>query len=149
MPTARREEEKVDHTKTGEGEDGLGAEVGRPQDFLVSSQKRLPGIMRAIGVSEIPTESWEQMVHRMTQSQQSQQSQCVRYCSESGPTFAGQLHDGRRCRRYRERGNGAVDRRAWLLAAAGCPTSWMGGRGSRSEEPAAGRGLGQRRRTAC
>ena len=94
MPTARREEEKVDHTKTGEGEDGLGAEVGRPQDFLVSSQKRLPGIMRAIGVSEIPTESWEQMVHRMTQSQQSQQSQCVRYCSESGPTFAGQLHDG-------------------------------------------------------
>ena len=43
------EEEKVDHTKTGEREDGLSAEVGRPQGCLVSAQKRPPGIMRAIG----------------------------------------------------------------------------------------------------
>ena len=31
-------EEKVDHTRTEERADGLGAEVGRPQGFLVSPQ---------------------------------------------------------------------------------------------------------------
>ena len=48
VPSVNKEEE-VNHSKTGEGRDGLGAEVGHPQCFLVSSQEHPPGIMKAIG----------------------------------------------------------------------------------------------------
>ena len=46
--TGVNKEEKINHAKTREGENGLGAEVGCPQGLFVSAQERPPCVMRTI-----------------------------------------------------------------------------------------------------